>query len=99
MYRGPVLVALVAGDAACVMETVSDDVIVGRCIAVLKEIFGSPAVSLVSAVINDYYFLVYEEMLLMSFLFIAKRMRSYSLESGPMGPRFIFFCVGWCIWQ
>ncbi len=30
-----------AGDAASVMETVSDDVIVGRCIAVLKEIFGS----------------------------------------------------------
>lgn len=47
LYRGPVLVALVAGDAASVMETVSDDVIVGRCIAVLKEIFGSAAVPLV----------------------------------------------------
>ncbi|XP_065200529.1 lysine-specific histone demethylase 1A isoform X2 [Planococcus citri] len=46
LYRGPVLVALVAGDAASVMETVSDDVIVGRCIAVLKEIFGNNAVSI-----------------------------------------------------
>lgn len=33
------LLALVAGEAACVMENVSDDVIVGRCIAVLKVNF------------------------------------------------------------
>jgi len=36
-----VLLALVAGDAADVMEEVSDDVVVGRCLAVLKGIFGS----------------------------------------------------------
>jgi len=36
LYKAPVLLALVAGEAACVMENVSDDVIVGRCIAVLK---------------------------------------------------------------
>ena len=30
------LLALVAGGAAAIMENVSDDVIVGRCIAVLK---------------------------------------------------------------
>ena len=30
------LLALVAGEAAAIMENVSDDVIVGRCIAVLK---------------------------------------------------------------
>lgn len=40
----PVLLALVAGQAAAIMENVSDDVIVGRCIAVLKGIFGVSAV-------------------------------------------------------
>lgn len=40
LYRAPVLLALVAGDAAAVMEEVSDDVVVGRCLAVLKAIFG-----------------------------------------------------------
>ena len=33
-----------AGEAASIMEGVSDDVIVARCIAVLKEIFGVTAV-------------------------------------------------------
>merc|ERR1719273_1813299 len=41
LYRAPVLLALVAGEAAAIMENVSDDVIVGRCIAVLKGIFGA----------------------------------------------------------
>ena len=41
MYKAPVLLALVAGEAASIMENVSDDVIVGRCIAVLKGIFGN----------------------------------------------------------
>jgi lysine-specific histone demethylase 1 len=40
-YRSPVLIALVAGEAATIMESVSDDVIVGRCMAVLRNIFGS----------------------------------------------------------
>lgn len=40
----PVLLALVAGQSAAIMENVSDDVIVGRCIAVLKSIFGNGAV-------------------------------------------------------
>ncbi|XP_021942800.1 lysine-specific histone demethylase 1A-like isoform X3 [Zootermopsis nevadensis] len=44
LYRAPVLLALVAGEAAAIMENVSDDVIVGRCIAVLKGIFGNNAV-------------------------------------------------------
>jgi [histone H3]-N6,N6-dimethyl-L-lysine4 FAD-dependent demethylase len=39
-----VLLALVAGQSAHIMENVSDDVIVGRCIAVLKGIFGEKAV-------------------------------------------------------
>uniref|UniRef100_A0A2R5LNP7 Lysine-specific histone demethylase 1A n=1 Tax=Ornithodoros turicata TaxID=34597 RepID=A0A2R5LNP7_9ACAR len=41
LYRAPVLLALVAGEAAAIMENVSDDVIVGRCIAVLRGIFGN----------------------------------------------------------
>ena len=44
LYKAPVLLALVAGEAAAIMENVSDDVIVGRCIAVLKGIFGNAAV-------------------------------------------------------
>ncbi|KAB7494577.1 Lysine-specific histone demethylase 1A [Armadillidium nasatum] len=44
LYRAPCLLALVAGEAAAIMENVSDDVIVGRCIAVLKGIFGNSAV-------------------------------------------------------
>lgn len=44
LSKAPVLLALVAGEAACVMENVSDDVIVGRCIAVLKGIFGNQVV-------------------------------------------------------
>ena len=38
------LLALVAGEAAAIMENVSDDVIVGRTIVVLKGIFGNNAV-------------------------------------------------------
>lgn len=49
LYQAPVLLALVAGEAAAIMENVSDDVIVGRCIAVLKGIFGNTAVPQVSS--------------------------------------------------
>ncbi|XP_018323683.1 lysine-specific histone demethylase 1A [Agrilus planipennis] len=44
LYKAPVLLALVAGDAAAIMENVTDDVIVGRCIAVLRGIFGQQGV-------------------------------------------------------
>ncbi|ELT99209.1 hypothetical protein CAPTEDRAFT_225427 [Capitella teleta] len=44
LYKSPVLLALVAGEAAAIMENVSDDVIIGRSIAVLKGIFGNSAV-------------------------------------------------------
>jgi hypothetical protein len=39
----------VAGEAAAIMENVSDDVIVGRCIAVLKgtELLGENKIDLV----------------------------------------------------
>lgn len=42
--QSPVLLALVAGQSAAIMENVSDDVIVGRCIAVLKGIYGNHSV-------------------------------------------------------
>lgn len=38
--KTPVLLALVSGEAANIMEDVNDDVIVGRCIAVLKGMYG-----------------------------------------------------------
>ncbi|KAL1131632.1 hypothetical protein AAG570_011245, partial [Ranatra chinensis] len=44
LCKAQVLLALVAGEAAAIMENVSDDVIVGRCIAVLKGIFGNNTV-------------------------------------------------------
>ena len=44
LYKSPVLIALVAGEAANKLEDVSDEIIVGSAIAVLKGIFGSSAV-------------------------------------------------------
>jgi len=44
LYKAPVLLALIAGEAAAIMENVSDDVIVGRCLVVMKGIFGVNAV-------------------------------------------------------
>jgi lysine-specific histone demethylase 1 len=44
LYKAPVLIALVAGEASEVMETVSDDVIVGRCLAVLRAMFSNSTV-------------------------------------------------------
>lgn len=49
----PILLALVAGEAAGIMENISDDVIVGRCLAILKGIFGSSAVPQVSAGLEE----------------------------------------------
>ncbi|KAH8411165.1 hypothetical protein KR222_009260 [Zaprionus bogoriensis] len=40
----PVLLALVAGMAANIVESVTDDIIVGRCMSVLKNIFGNTSV-------------------------------------------------------
>lgn len=50
LYKAPVLLALVAGEAAAIMENVSDDVIVGRSLVVLKGIFGNNAVPQVGSV-------------------------------------------------
>jgi len=46
--KPPVLIALVAGDAANVVECATDDVIIGRTLVVLRNIFGSAAVPSVS---------------------------------------------------
>lgn len=39
-----------AGEAAGIMENISDDVIVGRCLAILKGIFGGSAVPQVRSI-------------------------------------------------
>lgn len=49
----PILLALMAGEAAGIMENISDDVIVGRCLAILKGIFGSSAVPQVRKLASD----------------------------------------------
>ena len=48
IYREPVLVALAAGKAANVMESVTDRVIVTRTLQVLRGIYGNDAVPEVS---------------------------------------------------
>ncbi|KXJ15468.1 Lysine-specific histone demethylase 1A [Exaiptasia diaphana] len=40
LYKAPVLISLVAGEAANKLESVPDDVIVGRAVGVLRGIFG-----------------------------------------------------------
>ena len=44
LYKSPVLITLVAGESALIMEKVTDDVIVGRCLTILKNIYGASAV-------------------------------------------------------
>ncbi len=44
LYKAPVLLSLVAGEAASIMENISDDIIIGRCLAVLRSIFGNSQV-------------------------------------------------------
>ena len=48
IYKAPILLALVAGEAANKLETYSDEVIGERAIAVLKGIFGASTVPSVS---------------------------------------------------
>lgn len=44
LYKAPVLISLVAGEAASILENVSDDLIVSRCLAVLRAIFSNSQV-------------------------------------------------------
>ena len=48
LYKAPVLIALVAGEAANKLESVSDEAIVGKAIGVLRGIFGNSTVPQVS---------------------------------------------------
>lgn len=48
--KPPVLIALVAGDAANVVECATDDVIIGRTMVVLRNIFGSVTVPSVRSI-------------------------------------------------
>jgi len=57
LYRAPVLLALVAGEAASVMEDVSDEVIISRCMLVLRGIFGTANVPDVSKRLEREYIL------------------------------------------
>ncbi|CAL8103906.1 unnamed protein product [Orchesella dallaii] len=86
LYRAPVLLALVAGDAAAVMEEVSDDVVVGRCIAVLKAIFGQdrvpqPRDTLVTRWKNDPF-----ARGSYSFVAVGASGNDYDLLAAPVGP-------------
>jgi hypothetical protein len=60
--KPPVLIALVAGDAANVVECATDDVIIGRTLVVLRNIFGSVTVPSVSIISNEYDHIIYFEM-------------------------------------
>lgn len=44
LYKAPVLLALVSGESASISENISDDVIIGRCLAILRGIFGNSQV-------------------------------------------------------
>lgn len=48
LYKAPVLISLVAGEAANKLENVPDDIIVGRAVGVLRGIFGASNVPNVS---------------------------------------------------
>ena len=89
LYKAPVLLALVAGEAAAIMENVGDDVIVGRCMAVLKGIFGNGAVPQVRK-ISTYK--PYSDNLYM-LIFLAKRNSGNALALRSVGARFLFICI------
>ncbi|CAG0882080.1 unnamed protein product [Cyprideis torosa] len=44
LYKSPVLIALISGESANVVERVSNDIIVGRCLAILRRIFHNTSV-------------------------------------------------------
>lgn len=90
LYKAPVLLALVAGEAAAIMENVGDDVIIGRCMAVLKGIFGNGAVP---QVLKALLSLMLDCLLIRDYPFAAEGNRSDSLAIRPMGSWFVFLRV------
>lgn len=98
--QSPVLLALVAGQAAAIMENVSDDVIVGRCIAVLKDIFGAvpqPKETVVTRWRADMWFVFISNE---SIFFLLLILTIYSKKKNLLqGSWFIQFCIGRFIWK
>lgn len=55
IYKAPVLLALVAGEAANKLETFPDEVIIGRALTVLKGIYGSQNVPQVRTALSHMF--------------------------------------------
>ena len=74
--KPPVLIALVAGDAANVVECATDDVIIGRTLVVLRNIFGS--VTVPSVGFSSNFFVSHAR------LCLAQRISRHPLEIRPI---------------
>lgn len=99
--QSPVLLALVAGQAAAIMENVSDDVIVGRCIAVLKDIFGAvpqPKETVVTRWRADMWFVFISNESIF-FLLLILTIYLFKKKNLLQGSWFIQFCIGRFIWK
>ena len=66
IYKAPVLLSLVSGEAASIMENISDDIIIGRCLAVLRSIFGN------SQVPQVFFYLIFKSLFFLNYLFRYK---------------------------
>ncbi|XP_053684812.1 possible lysine-specific histone demethylase 1 [Sabethes cyaneus] len=86
--QSPVLLALVAGQSAAIMENVSDDVIVGRCIAVLKGIFGNSAVPQPKETVVTRWRADPWARGSYSFVSVGSSGSDYDLLAAPVTPRF-----------
>nr|XP_019552721.2 possible lysine-specific histone demethylase 1-like [Aedes albopictus] len=86
--QSPVLLALVAGQSAAIMENVSDDVIVGRCIAVLKGIFGNSSVPQPKETVVTRWRADPWARGSYSFVSVGSSGSDYDLLAAPVTPRF-----------
>lgn len=86
-----------AGEAAGIMENISDDVIVGRCLAILKGIFGSSAVPQVR---NTRPFNREGSVAdLLSVVMAAEGNGGHALARGPLGARVVLVRGGRFFWE
>ncbi|XP_065074344.1 possible lysine-specific histone demethylase 1 [Ochlerotatus camptorhynchus] len=92
--QSPVLLALVAGQSAAIMENVSDDVIVGRCIAVLKGIFGNSSVPQPKETVVTRWRADPWARGSYSFVSVGSSGSDYDLLAAPVTPRFSGCDVG-----
>ncbi len=95
LYKAPVLLSLVAGEAACIMENINDDIIIGRCISVLRSIFGNNAVPQVTVLVQ-FFFL--ENRQSIWFDCLAKRSGCHTMEIRPLVPWLLLIRVGKLVW-